>query len=162
MTMALARFEAWVDGSGGAADGPAAIGVVLVADGAIVCEASEAIGIGSNNVAEVRAVGRALALAYAVGRSREAAVLVRSDSAFAIGACTPGSTWRLRSNPALTELCLAVRAEAARWPNLAFHHVPGHANAGLNPRADRLAGRARRAEMNRVACASTKERRDLP
>jgi ribonuclease HI len=136
-------FTAWTDGSGTTADRDAGIGVVVLCDDQVVCEASSPIGLGTNNVAEVRAVGRALALVWRIAGSRRQALTIYSDSEFAIGALT--KPWNLRSNPALTALVAEVRAEVARWPALRFEHVAGHAGIELNERADVLAVRARRA-----------------
>lgn len=140
----------YTDGSGTVAAKLAAIGVVVCLGEEIVAEVSECIGPGTNNVAEVRAIGRALAMARAITGSRDAAVTIRSDSEFALGAVAPGSTWQLRANPALAALALAVRAEVARWPHLTLEHVPGHAGVPGNERADALAGRARKTAIARA------------
>lgn len=147
----MTSFAAWTDGSGSTADRHGAIGVVVVCDDVVVCEASEHIGLGSNNIVEVRAIGRALALVHAITRDRATPLTIHSDSAFALGAVAPGSTWRLRANPALTVLALAVRAEAARWPALVLRHVRGHTGVVGNERADWLAGRARLAAESKGA-----------
>jgi ribonuclease HI len=149
----LARLEAWTDGSGTTADRHAGIGVVLVVEGVVVCEASEPIGLGTNNDAEVRAIKRALFLAWAhAGRTRGLDLVVWSDSMFALDAVRPGCAWNIR-RPALRALCEAVRAECARWPALQLAHVEGHTGVVHNERADVLAGRARKAGIARAAAA---------
>jgi ribonuclease HI len=147
------NLEAWTDGSGTTGDRPAGIGVVVLRDAEPIVEASAAIGLGTNNIAEVRAIGRALALVFAVTRTRDVPVTIRSDSEFALGSVRPGSSWRVTSNPALAALVEAVRREASRWPHLRLEHVPGHAGHQWNERADVLAGRARKAAVARLAMA---------
>ncbi len=142
-------LEAWTDGSGTTADRHAGIGVVVVRGDMIVCEASDPIGLGTNNVAEVRAIGRALAVVFAIERDRDYPLTIHSDSQFAIDALT--KTWTVHSNPALIKLVADVRAECDRWPELRFNHVKGHSGLVLNNRADKLAGRARRAGIARHA-----------
>lgn len=138
-------LRAWADGSGTTADQLAAIGVVVARAGVVLCEASECVGPGSNNDAELRALGRALTLAGRVA-GRNAELVVYSDSEFALGAAAPGSTWNIR-NEQQAALVAALRAETARWPRLQLRHVKGHAGDAGNERADWLAGRARKAAV---------------
>lgn len=59
-----------VDGGARGNPGPAAIGIVISqADGAVVDEIAERIGVATNNVAEYRAVLRGLARARSLGAS---------------------------------------------------------------------------------------------
>ena len=59
-----------VDGGARGNPGPAAIGVVLArADGEVVDEIAERIGVATNNVAEYRALLRGLERARALGAS---------------------------------------------------------------------------------------------
>ena len=146
-------LEAWTDGSGTVAEQHAGIGVVVARRGIVLCEASEPIGFGTNNIAEVRAVGRALALAFGVARSRGVPLVVRSDSAFALGAVAPGSTWNVR-RPELATLCAGVRAECAKWPALRLEHVAGHSGVVMNERAHQLAGAARKRGIARAGAGA--------
>jgi ribonuclease HI len=139
-------LEAWTDGSGTTDENPAGIGVVITRRHVVICEASEHIGNGSNNVAELRAIARALTLARLIAGDRAAGLTVRSDSEFALGAIRPGSTWRIRKD-ALADLVEQMRAEVCRWPHLRLEHVKGHAGDPGNERADFLAGRARKAAV---------------
>ena len=144
-------LAAWTDGSGTLQDTPAAIGVIVALDGEVVVEASEYIGLGTNNVAEVRAIGRALALSFAVA-GRRGPLTIFSDSEFAMGAVCRGSTWEIHEsgNPDLRALVLKIRIEVARWTELTFAHVKGHSGNLGNERCDWLAGRARKARIASV------------
>lgn len=156
-----APLEAWCDGSGTVATKPAGVGVVIARlkhppppddrdRYEVLCEASVPIGRGSNQRAEVCALGLALRLAFEVTGSFEHPVTLCSDSEFALGACAPDSTWRIRVAP-LVEPVSRARALAAQFPRLVFKHVPGHSGLELNERADKLAGRARKAAIAAAA-----------
>ena len=136
-------LAAWTDGSGTLALTPAAVGVIIARDGEVICESSEHIGIGTNNDAEVRAIGRALALAYAVSSYRRVPLTIYSDSEFAIGAVRHGSNWNVRRHE-LATLVYLIRDEVARWRALSFRHVKGHSGNLGNERCDWLAGRSRK------------------
>jgi ribonuclease HI len=61
-------------------------------------------------------------------------VIIHSDSSYAIGLLTQG--WKAKAN---TELVARLRAKAARFPNLRFVKVAGHAGVPENERCDELA-----------------------
>jgi len=65
----VSRFTVNVDGGARGNPGPAAIGVVLRADGEVLEEVGETIGEATNNVAEYRALLRGIELAAAHGAS---------------------------------------------------------------------------------------------
>ena len=65
----MSRFTVNVDGGARGNPGPAAIGVVLRADGEVLEEVGETIGEATNNVAEYRALLRGIELAAAHGAS---------------------------------------------------------------------------------------------
>lgn len=133
------ELQVWTDGSGTHARGPACIGVVLVGDaGEILCEASEYVCDGTNNVAELRAIRRGLYLASEMVGFRWP-VTVYSDSEYAIGSCT--KPWTPNRN---RELVLALRKQCKQFTMLRFEHVRGHAGIYFNELADWLAGEARR------------------
>lgn len=143
--MSARAIDLWTDGSGThVADGPACIGVVVLVDGDIACEASEHVGPGTNNVAELRAIRRGLYLAEQLGDFESGVgvvtpVTVYSDSEYAIGAITARS-WNLQRNVGLVEV---IRRQVDRFAFLRFVHVDGHAGIFGNERADWLAHRAR-------------------
>lgn len=144
-----ASLQAWCDGSGTTAEKHAAVGVVIVAGDVALAEASEAIGLGTNNDAELRAIKRALYLAWSIGGTRNVALTVYSDSAWALGAVQPSCEWHIR-RPEQARLCERMREEIRRWPLLTFAHVRGHTGLVWNERADALAGRARKLAAERA------------
>lgn len=133
------EISVWCDGSGTHVEGPACIGVVIVGDAAeSICEVSEHVGVGTNNVAELRAIRRGLFLADVIA-GVDVPVTVYSDSEYAIGCCT--KSWEIRAN---ADLVRALRRQVATFAFIRFVHVDGHAGIYLNEVADWLAGEARR------------------
>ncbi|RYE92096.1 MAG: ribonuclease HI [Myxococcales bacterium] len=119
---------AYTDGACSGNPGPAGLGVVLV-DGERRAELSEYLGQGTNNIAELTAVLRAVERAPD-GRP----LLVHTDSQYSIGVLAKG--WKAKAN---TELILRIRAVLAARPGVRLVYVPGHAGVPLNERADQLA-----------------------
>ena len=117
------------DGACSGNPGPCGIGVVL-SSGRHRKEVSEYLGIGTNNIAELTAIQRALELV----KDRARQVVVHSDSAYAIGVLTKG--WKAKANQ---ELVARIRALCAEFPRLHFVKVPGHSGVPENERADALA-----------------------
>jgi ribonuclease HI len=124
-----AKFVAYTDGACSGNPGPAGLGVVLTEDGARR-ELSEYLGIGTNNVAELTAILRAL---EGVGRSAEP-MLVHTDSQYAIGVLTKG--WKAKANQ---QLIADIKERMRNFPKLTLVYVKGHAGIPLNERADQLA-----------------------
>lgn len=130
------KVEAWCDGSGThRPEEPACIGVVVTVDGVPIVEVSEYVGLGTNSLAELRAMRRAFWLleTLALGPAT-----VWSDSEYAIGAAT--QTWEPESHARLVD---ALRAQKARLPDVTIAHVRGHSGVWGNELADWLAGSAR-------------------
>jgi ribonuclease HI len=96
-------------------------------------EVSEYLGIGTNNVAELTAILRALELV----KDRSRLVRLHTDSAYAIGVVSKG--WKAKANQ---ELVADLRALSAQFPLLQFVKVAGHAGVPENERADELAREA--------------------
>ncbi len=124
-----AQLVAYTDGACSGNPGPCGLGVVLLEQGERR-ELSEYLGIGTNNVAELTAILRAL---EALGRSAET-VLVHTDSQYAIGVLTKG--WKAKANQALIG---EIKERISHFPALELAYVPGHAGVPLNERADSLA-----------------------
>jgi ribonuclease HI len=120
---------AYTDGACSGNPGPAGLGVVLLA-GTQRTELSEYLGTGTNNIAELTAVLRALERAGAP----EKTLIIHTDSQYAIGVLTKG--WKAKAN---TALILEIRAALAARPGTRLVYVPGHAGVPLNERADELA-----------------------
>ena len=124
-----ANLVAYTDGACSGNPGPAGLGVVLLEHGKRR-ELSEYLGIGTNNVAELTAILRAL---EGVGRAAEV-MLVHTDSQYAIGVLTKG--WKAKANVALIA---EIKERMRNFPRLSLVYVKGHAGIPLNERADELA-----------------------
>jgi ribonuclease HI len=110
------------------------LGAVIV-DGDTRSELSEYLGIGTNNIAELTAIERALQALEPDQRRRT--VIVHSDSAYSIGLLT--KPWKPKAN---VELVARLRALAAEFSDLRFVKVKGHAGVPENERCDVLANQA--------------------
>ena len=121
-------YIVYADGACSGNPGPCGIGVVLL-DGSGRKEISEYLGIGTNNVAELTAIIRALEVA-----PRGRTVIVHSDSSYALGLL--GKNWKAKANRDLVE---RMRELAKGFPDLRLVKVAGHAGIPENERADALA-----------------------
>jgi ribonuclease HI len=121
----------YADGACSGNPGPCGLGVVFI-DGPRRVELSEYLGEGTNNIAELTAVLRALAEAPA-----ERAMMIYTDSQYTIGVVQKG--WKAKANQALVA---ELRAALASRPAARLSYVPGHAGVLLNERADALAREA--------------------
>lgn len=131
---------AFTDGACSGNPGPAGIGIVLVC-GSHRKEISEYIGEATSNIAELRAVLRALSTI----KDRDRHVILHTDSEYAIGTLT--KTWKLRANKHLIE---QARALTATFTHLRFEWIPGHAGIAENERCDVLA----RAAIQAARCSA--------
>jgi ribonuclease HI len=121
-------FIVYADGACTGNPGPCGIGVVLL-DGRQRRELSEYLGEGTNNIAELTAIIRAL---EEVPRDRT--VVIHSDSAYALGLL--GKGWKAKANQELVE---RMRELAKGFRDLRLVKVAGHAGIPENERADELA-----------------------
>jgi ribonuclease HI len=127
----------WTDGACSGNPGPMGIGVVVI-EGTWRQEAGEYLGIGTNNIAELVAIERGLALAAPRIESVTRRVRVHSDSSYAIGLLEKG--WKAKANQ---ELVARIRKALAAFPAaVTFVKVAGHAGVAENERCDQLARRA--------------------
>lgn len=130
-------YRARTDGASRGNPGPAAIGVsILGPDGAEVATASETIGRTTNNVAEYRALIRALELLRELG-ARRAEILLDSE----LIVRHMDGTYRVRK-PSMKDLYDRVRGLLPGFAEIRFRHVPREENT----RADALANQALDAE----------------
>ncbi|HEY1958782.1 MAG TPA: ribonuclease H [Polyangiaceae bacterium] len=129
---------AYTDGACTGNPGPAGSGTVLIAPGGKISETYDYLGEGTNNIAELTAVLRALERTP----SAESLVL-HTDSQYAIGVLTKG--WKAKANVALIE---KIRG-ALRGRDVRFVYVPGHAGVPMNERADELAREAIKTRSSR-------------
>lgn len=120
---------AYTDGACSGNPGPAALGVVVL-DGGSRVELGEYLGTGTNNIAELTAILRALELV----EDRSRPLLVHTDSSYSIGVLTKG--WKAKAN---VELVASIRQALAGHPKAKLVYVPGHSGVAWNERADELA-----------------------
>ena len=118
----------YTDGACTGNPGPMGVGVVIL-DGKERKEVSEYLGHGTNNIAELAAIVRALELC-----PKERTVVLHCDSSYALGLL--GKGWKAKANQELVE---KMRAEAKQFRDLRLVKVAGHAGVAENERADELA-----------------------
>jgi ribonuclease HI len=113
------------------------IGVVVI-DSGKRRELGEYLGVGTNNIAELTAIGRGLDLVAEGGDGERARrIRVYSDSSYAIGLLEKG--WKAKANQ---ELVADLRRQLTDFPHVEFVKVAGHAGVPENERCDELARRA--------------------
>jgi ribonuclease HI len=120
---------AYTDGACSGNPGPAGLGVVLL-HGRERRELSEYLGTGTNNIAELTAILRALE----AHRGSPLPLVVHTDSQYAIGVLSKG--WKPKVNQALIA---SIKECMGQVRPLKLVYVPGHAGVPLNERADQLA-----------------------
>lgn len=121
-------IDAWTDGACTGNPGPSGYGVVL-RFGENYLEIGQYIGTGTNNIAELLAIGVALDEI----RDIEGRVRIHTDSTYSIGVLSKG--WKAKANIELIGWIKELVAER----DIEFVKVKGHAGIPLNERADRLA-----------------------
>lgn len=139
----------YTDGACSGNPGPAGLGVVVVEPSRTI-EISEYLGTGTNNIAELTAILRALDAVVDVHR----AIDLHTDSQYAIGVLQKG--WKAKANQ---ELVATLRARLAARKDVRLVYVPGHAGVAWNEKADELAREAvtRRSSRTREQARETKE-----
>ncbi len=126
-----------VDGGARGNPGPAAIGVVISsADGEVLDELGEAIGVATNNVAEYQALLKGLERAHALG-AREVEII--NDSELVARQLT--GAYKVK-HPAMKPLYAEAIAALGRFDGWRIRSVPRAQNA----RADELVNQALDAE----------------
>jgi ribonuclease HI len=122
---------AYTDGACTGNPGPAGSGTIVIAPGGKIHESYAYLGEGTNNVAELTAILKALQ-----ATPKDEPLVVHTDSQYAIGVLSKG--WKAKANGALID---QIRKELA-GRSVRFVYVPGHAGVPLNERADELAREA--------------------
>jgi ribonuclease HI len=127
------RIVAYIDGGARGNPGPAGFGVrVEAADGTLIEEFAESIGVATNNVAEYRALIAALEWARRHAHDR---LHVRSDSLLLVQQML--GNYKVK-NAGLQPLHAKARLLAHEIGHVTFEHV----GRALNAHADRLANSA--------------------
>ncbi len=126
-------LHVWTDGACSGNPGPMGIGAVVLGEGARR-ELGEYLGEGTNNIAELVAIERGLALAAELDPKGTRPVRVYSDSGYAIGLLSKG--WKAKANQ---DLVARLRRVTAKIADLTFVKVAGHAGVPENERCDELA-----------------------
>lgn len=119
---------AYADGACKGNPGPAGLGVVLIDEEARY-ELAEYLGQGTNNIAELTAILRAIEKAEPGKRLR-----VFTDSTYSIGVLQ--KNWKAKKN---VELIASIREAMRKHGAVELHYVKGHAGIPLNERVDELA-----------------------
>jgi ribonuclease HI len=133
MTSAPEKWVTYSDGASRGNPGRAAYGALVIdATGAVVHEASEALGVTTNNVAEYRGLIAALEAALALGARR---VEARMDSELLVRQAI--GRYRVK-NPGLIPLHNRVLNLRGQFDEVVFKHVP----RAQNKEADALANQA--------------------
>lgn len=128
----------YCDGACSGNPGPAGLGVVMLFDDRWN-ELSEFLGHGTNNIAELTAILRAVEKA-----PEDRPLAIYTDSTYSIGVLQKG--WKAKANK---ELIAGIKTAIAGHGKVALHYVKGHAGVPLNERADTLAVEAVEARATR-------------
>jgi ribonuclease HI len=124
----------YTDGACTGNPGPMGIGVVVLR-GNDRKELSEFLGVGTNNIAELTAIDRALTILEPA--ERKAPVAIHTDSSYAIGVLS--QNWKAKANQ---ELIARIKDRLGAFPHARFVKVAGHAGVPENERCDELARQA--------------------
>lgn len=127
----LISLTTYIDGACSGNPGPAAIGIVITdASGRVVKEVGEPIGEGTSNIAEYRALIRALAEAKSLGADE---VLVLSDSQLLVEQVN--GRWKVRV-PRLVPLRDEAVEAISQFARASIQWVPREQNVRAHALAD--------------------------
>lgn len=133
-------YAIYSDGSALNNPGPAGCGWVVLSADTVVFEGFEAIGVSTNQVAEIRAAAHGLNDLPA-----GSTVDVYTDSLYVVQ--TMKGAFRRKAN---LEHWSFIDEAVARHAAVRFHHVRGHSGHDLNERADKLANQGALRSRNRA------------
>lgn len=140
----------YTDGACSGNPGPAGIGVFMQRPDTTL-EISEYIGSGTNNIAELTAILRALEQVKEDEQERR--IHLYTDSGWSLGVLIGG--WKAKTN---LELIGSIKTQMERMPNLELLKIKGHAGHPGNEEADGLATRAARRESSSEPRERTRRR----
>jgi len=130
----------YTDGACSGNPGPAGIGVFIQRPESTL-ELSEYIGSGTNNIAELTAILRALE--KLTEAEQETNIHLYTDSGWSLGVLIGG--WKAKAN---LEIIGKIKEQMTRLPKLELLKIKGHAGHPGNEEADRLATQAARRESS--------------
>ncbi len=140
----------YTDGACSGNPGPAGIGVFMQRPDSTL-ELSEYIGSGTNNIAELTAILRALE--QVKEDEQDSRIHLYTDSGWSLGVLIGG--WKAKTN---LELIESITTQMERMPNLELLKIKGHAGHPGNEEADALATRAARRESSSEPRERTRRR----
>jgi ribonuclease HI len=126
----------YTDGACRGNPGEAGSGAVVELPDGRTIEASLALGVATNNIAELTAVALALDLLDKAGIAPDAPAVVHTDSKYSEGVLCRG--WKAKAN---VELIRGLKARLAARPGVRLQWLAGHVGVAGNERADMLANR---------------------
>jgi ribonuclease HI len=126
-------FVAYADGACTGNPGPCGLGLVLIAPDGKMREGFEYLGEGTNNIAELTAILRAVEATP----QDASGLFIHTDSQYSIGVLSKG--WKAKANQALIA---DVKKALSSFGKAHLRYVPGHAGVPLNEKADELAREA--------------------
>ena len=123
----------FTDGACKGNPGPCGAGAVVRLPDGRRLEAHLALGLGTNNVGELTAIGLAVDLLNEVGFDQTGPVEILTDSKYSNGVLTLG--WKAKANK---ELIASVKTKLSKR-RVRIHWIAGHVGIDDNERADALA-----------------------
>jgi len=128
---------AFCDGATKGNPGPSGAGALVRYLDDETVEVGRYLGQGTNNIAELSAIGIVLEVLERLEVAHDQPVTIFSDSKYSIGVLS--QNWKAKAN---RELILTLKKELSKWPNVRFSWVAGHSGIAGNERADELASNA--------------------
>jgi ribonuclease HI len=131
-------LQIWTDGSSLGQPGPAGAGAIVCPPSGSNVTLHSALGHGSNNLAEIWAIGLGLDCAaglHAASPTAFSGIHIFSDSEYAIGTCSKG--WLSKDYHTLTSYIRTLSTQISI--PISYHKVAAHAGIPLNDEADAAA-----------------------